>query len=141
MLEQDFIHITEILERMRHSHRQSLSGTQDLSILSVRQFYYLKVIKQLGYPTLTDLARSFLVTKPSVTVIINKLCVLGFIEKHQSTTDRRVSNVRLTPKGHRMVQVETDAMVEFCSQVRSFLSENEIEELEFLLAKIIVKIS
>jgi DNA-binding MarR family transcriptional regulator len=141
MLEQDFIHIKEILERLLLSHKKTLAGSHELAELTIRQFYYLKVIKQLGQPPLTALARNLQVSKPSVTAIINKLTLMGYINKISSTSDRRVSNVRLTLKGQRMVQAEDDAMMEFCSQVRSLFSEKEIEDLEFFLAKIVVKVS
>ena len=102
-----------------------------------RQIHYLKIIGRLRHSTLTDLARAFKVSKPSVTAIVNHLFELGYVEKSQSENDLRVFTVRLTAKGERIVRVDEEAVLEFCSQTRSVLSGQELEELEFLIAKII----
>ena len=72
-----------------------------------------------------------------MTAIINHLVEMGYVEKSQSSTDLRIFTVRLTPKGERIVRVDEEAMMEFCSQMRSVLNEHELEELEFLMAKVV----
>lgn len=137
MLEKDFTIIANIIGRINHAHKEALFSGEDLSQLTIRQTDYLKIIASLRNPTLTDLARAFKITKPSVTAIINHLVEMGYVEKSQSSTDLRIFTVRLTPKGERIVRVDEEAMMEFCSQMRSVLNEHELEELEFLMAKVV----
>ena len=138
MLEKDFTTIYELVGQMIQSHKEALFSERELSQLSPRQIYYLKCIHQLKSPTLSQLARCVNITRPSVTVIIQHLLDMGYIEKHQSLKDLRVFTVKLTPKGERMARVDEEAVLEFCSQMRSVLSESEVEEFSFLMARLVV---
>jgi DNA-binding MarR family transcriptional regulator len=141
MLEKDFITIHDLIGQMIQTHKEILFGDQELSQFTIRQVYYLKSIRQLKTPTLSQLARYFNITKPSVTAIVQHLIEMGFIEKQQSEADLRVFTVKLTPKGKRMAGVDEEAMREFCSQMRSVLTEGEVEELSFLLAKLVTNLN
>jgi DNA-binding MarR family transcriptional regulator len=140
MFEKDFISLYDLVGNIIQAHKESLFSDHELSQLTIRQIYYLKCISRLNTPTLSQLARVFKITKPSVTAIIQHLCEMGYVEKHQSHTDMRVFTVKLTQKGDRMAHVDEEAIMEFSSQVRSVLNEQEFEELEFLLARLLVSI-
>jgi DNA-binding MarR family transcriptional regulator len=140
MLEKDFITLYDLVGQMIQSHKEKLFSDHELSQLTIRQIYYLKCIRQMKTPTLGQLAHCFNISKPSVTAIIQHLVEMGYVEKHQSSHDMRVFNVKLTPKGDRMAHVDEEAMLEFCSQVSSVLTESEVEEFEFLLARLVVNL-
>jgi DNA-binding MarR family transcriptional regulator len=139
MLELDFFKVFEIQERIRGAHQRSFQEN-NLPLLTDRLEGYLKVIDSLGSPTLTSLAKTLQLAKPSVTMIANQLVDLGLIEKRRPGEDLRVTTLHLTLLGQRFVQVEQEAMGEFSSQVRSVLSDREADELAYLLAKIISKL-
>ncbi|MCE1252507.1 MAG: MarR family transcriptional regulator [Anaerolineae bacterium] len=137
MLEKDLISISEHVEQMLQAHREALLNQEELSALTMRQLYYLKRIGRLNSPTLSELAHLFKITKPSVTSLINRLTSMGFLEKKQSSEDMRVFTVKLTARGERLTRVDEEALMEFGSHVRSSLNERELEEMEFLLAKLL----
>jgi DNA-binding MarR family transcriptional regulator len=140
MFEKDFTAVYNLVGNIIQAHKESLFSDQELSQLTIRQIHYLKCISKLTNPTLTQLACAFKITKPSVTAIIQHLSEMGYVEKHQSSKDLRVFTVNLTPKGARMARVDEEAIMEFCSQARSVLAEKEVEELEFLLARLLVSL-
>ena len=140
MFEKDFITLYDLVGQMAHAHKEKLFSERELSQVTLRQVHYLKCIRGLGNPTLSELAHCSHITKPSVTVIVQHLLELGYVEKHQSPDDLRVYRVRLTPRGERLARVDEEAMLEFCSQARSVLTESEAEEFSFLLARLVVSL-
>lgn len=58
----------------------------------------LYVLSQVETCSMKDLADKIHRTRPTVTVLINKLMKLGLVEKEINSDDARVSLVRLTPK-------------------------------------------
>jgi DNA-binding MarR family transcriptional regulator len=137
MLEKDITSLIEAIDQLSHLHREALLEANGFPPVTPHQIDYLRQISRLNSPTLSELARLWKITKPSVTDIINHLSTLGYVEKHQSNHDLRVFTVRLTPAGCRLAQLKDEAVAQFCSQVRSTLSEKELEELEFMLAKVL----
>jgi len=140
MFEKDFITLYDLVGQMAQAHKEKLFSEHELSQVTIRQVYYLKCIRRLGTPTLSELAHCVQITKPSVTAIVQHLLDLGYIEKQQSHADLRVFRVKLTPRGERLARVDEEAMLEFCSQARSVLSEAEADEFSFLLARLVVSL-
>ena len=138
MFEKDFTTLYDMVGQIAQAHKEKLFSDHELSQLTLRQVHYLKCIRQLESPTLSELAHCFHITKPSVTAIVQHLVELGYIEKQQSPDDLRVFRVKLTPRGERLARVDEEAMLEFCSQARSVLTESEAEEFSFLLARLVV---
>lgn len=70
-------------------------------------FGQLRTIAALGrQPEMTagQLARSADLTPATVTVILDQLEAAHIIQRHRSTTDRRVCNVSLTPEGWELLE-------------------------------------
>jgi DNA-binding MarR family transcriptional regulator len=141
MFEKDFIIIYGLIGQIIRTHKEMLFSDQELSQLTLHQIDYLKRIHELKAPTLGQLARSFKITKPSVTAIVQHLSDMGYLDKIQSQDDLRVFTVKLTPKGERLVRVDEEALHEFCSQMRSVLNQSEVDELSFLLAKLVTTLN
>lgn len=137
MLEKDLISISETVEQLLQSHREALLNQEELSTLTMRQLFYLKQIGRLNAPSLSELAHLFKITKPSVTSLVNRLTHMGYLEKKQSSDDLRVFTVKLTPRAERLTRIDDEALMEFGSHIRSVLNEKELEEMEFLLAKLV----
>jgi len=140
MFEKDFITLYDLVGKMTLAHKEKLFSERELSQLTIRQIYYLKCISQLKTPALSELARCFKITKPSVTAIIQHLEEMGYVEKHQSPDDLRVFKVRLTARGERLARVDEEAMLELCSQITSVLTTEELDEFSFLLARLVVNL-
>lgn len=105
--------------------------------LTLSQFHYLNAIHTLGQPAVTDIARHLGVSKASATAGINRLAGLGYVEKTQSSADRRVFLVRLTPAAQQLAQAKFDALKAYEAFVLSALSEAEARQFEEILAKLV----
>jgi len=117
--------------------QKDAGASGELSKLTVHQLQYIDVIHQLGEPTITGLAERLQITKASVTNGVNKLIALGFVAKTQSQEDRRVFHVRLTAAGERLVRAKYQALKEYGRFLRTALNEEEAQQFESILAKLV----
>ena len=73
-----------------------------LSELTVTQMHYLETISTLNNPNITELASKMQLTKPTVTVAVDKLIEKEYLFKVQSDEDRRSAHLHLTKKGEHI---------------------------------------
>ena len=97
------VNVVEKISSMMGEFEDKALNSDELSDLTVKQLYYLDMVKKLSNPTFTDLSEEIGVTKPTVTTAINKLIKQGYIKKIQSVEDRRFYNLLLTVAGERVV--------------------------------------
>jgi len=112
----------------------------DLKKLTAVQMHYLEIINQLNNPNVTELATEMKLTKPTVTVAIDKLISKGFVCKVQSDEDRRSSHLHLTRKGMSINQMHEHAHAQFAELMQESLEETELEQLTILLEKLTTKL-
>ena len=74
-------------------------------------------------------------SKPSVTIMINKLIRQGLVKKVQSKTDKRVFYVELTDLGRDLIEIELNIYREFACNLEKALDEKEAQKLAGLLSK------
>ncbi len=86
--------------------------------------------------TMQDLAKKIHRTKPTVTVLVDKLAALGYVTKEKSHDDNRVTFIRLTEKGLRLKPSFTDISATLNAVVYQDLSDSEAEYLEATLEKL-----
>ena len=108
-----------------------------ISKLTIHQLNYIDAVNMLGNPTITELARQLHITKASVTTAINKLVMLGFVTKSQSSEDRRVFYVHLTPAAEQLVAAKYRALQAYGELIRNVLSEEEVGQFRAILTKLI----
>lgn len=111
-----------------------------LQDLTVTQMHYLEVIDTLGNPNITELASAMQITKPSVTVAIDKLIEKDYIHKVQSDADRRNSHLHLTQKGKRINAMHEYAHQRFSELIEEALNPEEIAQMIKILGKLVDKI-
>lgn len=63
------------------------------------QFRVLQIIAENGHATPTAIANRMGVTQATMTALINKLVERQLVERRRSETDRRQTNVCITPRG------------------------------------------
>lgn len=86
--------------------------------------------------TMQELAEKIHRTKPTVTVLVDKLVQLGYVVKEKSRDDNRVTFLCLTEQG-RALQPLFEAVSEVLNKtVYQGLSDTEAEQLERLLQKV-----
>lgn len=86
------IHTSEALE-------EQLKTESELESLTPRQARCTEIIAELKNPTPSELAQLIGISKPSVSVMLEKMEAGGYLKKVRSDKDRRAAHVHLTPKG------------------------------------------
>jgi DNA-binding MarR family transcriptional regulator len=112
----------------------------NLNELTISQMHYLEVISQLANPNVTELATEMQLSKPTVTVGLEKLLQKGFVSKVVSDEDRRSSHLHLTQKGMQINQMHEKAHTRFAELMAESLEPAELEQLTALLEKLTKKL-
>lgn len=92
--------IIAVISRIReHANRLIISELEKNGIVGVVPSHgdILAVLSRCEYCTMKELAEQIRRSKPTVTVLVNKLEQLGLLCKEYSITDARVCRVMLTP--------------------------------------------
>ncbi|WP_390617539.1 MarR family winged helix-turn-helix transcriptional regulator [Maricurvus nonylphenolicus] len=87
--------------------------------------------------TMQDIAKYVARTKPTVTVLVDKLLALGYVSKKRSPDDGRIFQVSLTAKGKRLLMELGEISEAIHSKIDNILSTNEKQQLNKLLAKLV----
>ena len=86
--------------------------------------------------TMQELARKINRTKPTVTILVNKLVNYGYVYKEKSITDNIVTYIKLTPLGIALKPVFENISKDLNKIIYKGLSDTDAEKLEILLNNI-----
>ena len=86
--------------------------------------------------TMKDLAERINRTKPTVTVLVDKLVDLGYVVKEKSQQDSRVTFILLTQKGIELKPIINKVSDKMNATVYHGISDTEAEYLEQILERI-----
>jgi DNA-binding MarR family transcriptional regulator len=106
--------------------------------LTVTQMHYLETISELENPNLTELAGALKLTKPTVTVLIDKLMEKDLVYRVRSDADRRSSHLHLTEKGKLINEMHGYAHRRMVEDIQKRVTPDEMGQLIELLKKIII---
>jgi DNA-binding MarR family transcriptional regulator len=109
----------------------------DLKNLTAKQLYCIELIHEMNNPTLSELALKLKTTKPSTTVMINRLEEHDYIIKVKSDSDRRTAHVHLTEKGGKAAELHTQVHAHFAKLLTKDLTDSETDILVVLFNKAI----
>ena len=104
--------------------------------LTLTQMHYLEMISELQNPNLTELAVAMKLTKPTITVLVDKLIEKELVYKVQSDADRRSTHLHLTERGKLINQMHEYAHRRIVEQIEKKIDEDEMAQLMALLEKI-----
>lgn len=79
--------------------------------------------------SMSDLSEILYVTKPNITVLIDKLVKLDYVARVNSNNDRRVYLIRLTDKGENFIKGSAEELKKSSAH---FLSNLDAEDLELI---------
>lgn len=91
--------------------------------------------------TMKELADKIHRTKPTVTVLVDKLIHLGYVTKEKCSEDSRVTWIRLTKKGEELEPSFNEISAYVNSIVYKDITEEEVEMMQRGLKKIIGNLS
>jgi len=135
--------IVPIIAKLSHSLGEMEEQAKEyygLKELTITQMHYLEVISALGNPNITELASELQLTKPTVTVSIDKLIEKDYIKKVQSDDDRRNSHLHLTEKGRQINAMHAYAHERFSELIKETLPSEEIDQLVEIMNKLVSKL-
>lgn len=104
--------------------------------LTLTQMHYLEMISELQNPNLTELAVAMKLTKPTITVLVDKLIEKELVYKVQSDADRRSTHLHLTERGKLINQMHEYAHRRIAEQIEQKIDAEEMAQLILLLEKI-----
>ena len=97
----------------------------------------LAVLYKYQKSTMKDIADRIHRTKPTVTVLVDKLEKLDLVKRDKSSEDNRITYIVLTEKGESFRALFEKISKELNTMLYKNLSEEEAETLEKLLEKMI----
>lgn len=133
----DFARLIGALSRQVGELQDQAGEAGGFSDLTIRQVIYLEQIEHLGNPTPTELARALRISKPSVSIAIEKLAEAGYLRKVQSDADRRSFHLHLTEKACQAAQAHQRVHEQIAHFLARSLDESELEALGRLLTKLL----
>jgi DNA-binding MarR family transcriptional regulator len=126
-------YLSDLVEKVLE---ESISQS-DFSDLTQQQFHYLQVIVRMKNPNLTELAGELGITKPTVTVLVDKLVEKGYVSRVKSDEDRRTVHLHINKKGARINALREVAYNRIAEKIKSGLSETETAIFTELLKKLL----
>lgn len=105
--------------------------------LSISEIHLIELIaKAGGGMTVSEIAERLKVTRPSVTVAVNKLVQKGYCEKRRCEDDGRAVAVALTKAGRKVEAFHARCHRSMIREISDDLTENEKAELLRTMSRI-----
>lgn len=104
--------------------------------LTQPQFAVIEVIGHLGPLKVGEICTKMLVTGGNMTLVLDNIEKLGYVERVPNKDDRRAIHIQLTPAGHKLFDDVFLKHAENITRSMSILSAAEQETLGNLLKKL-----
>jgi len=122
-----------LLALMPLYHRYIFKTGPGISGIRMAQYRVLGLLMKTGSLSMSDIARTLYISKPSMTMLADTLTDNGWITRNNDPEDRRVINLTITPKGKKHLQ---QAFEIYRIDVRALISELDDQELQRLSASL-----
>lgn len=132
--------LTELIEKLtRHIGDIEVQFIKSLAEagITARQLDYLEEIERLGHPNFSELAQSLGLSKPSVSAIVEKFIIQGYVERVKSDQDRRTSHIHLTDKGAEIVRMHNETHARIAGIFTSKLAKKDLDDLVAILNRVV----
>ena len=132
-LEEMMAKLSAYMGRMEEEAKEQFNFKE----LTITQMHYLEMISELENPNMSELAAAMKLTKPTVTVLVDKLIEKELIYKVRSDADRRSTHLHLTERGKLINQMHDFAHRRMTEEIVKKINTDEANQLTNLLEKII----
>ncbi|KGK99382.1 hypothetical protein LI82_05125 [Methanococcoides methylutens] len=112
---------------------EKLEKYADVSFISL---LYLREVRSLVNPTISELASAMDVKKPSASNMVRKLVDMGLLEVERSNSDKRVVKLTLSAEGNEVIELSRSADDLFFEKIEEILNDDEFEVFAGLWGKI-----
>ena len=128
-------HITDnLFEVLPLVHRKLLRFAPDqIKNVSRQQLAVMRVLWQTGPVPISEVARRLLVPRPQMTALADQLIGQKLADRASDKVDRRVTNIKLTPKGRKVLKEAREQARQQINERLSVLDEADLAELSTLL--------
>jgi len=120
---------------------EEMTHLKEFSGLTSAQIEYIDTVCRMGHPSVTDLALTLKISKPSVTVAVQKLCAGGYLKKINSCSDKRAWHIHLNDRGEMFLKAHKKCHAAIAKAIASAFKESEREKLTLMLEKILSHIA
>ena len=132
MLEDSFANVYSKFKL--HFYREIFSTFQDREAsLTAVETFCMEVILALKEPTVNEFASFVQISSPSAAYKINNLIQKGYVEKIQSSNDRREYHLRPTQKYIEYYNISSSYLHSVMDRVKKRFSLEEMENLDQML--------
>ena len=104
--------------------------------LSISEMHLIELIAKEEGMTVSEIAQRLKVTKPSVTVAVNKLVQKGYCEKRRTEDDGRAVRVALTQAGKKVEAFHRRCHRSMIREISDDLTEEEKADLLRTMSRI-----
>ena len=101
--------------------------------LSAMEAFSLEIISMLGEPTVGKFADFLSISQSNATYKVNSLIKKGYIEKLNSTTDRREYYLKLTDKYYKYSNLMNDYQLDVIERIEKRFSPEDVEKFDEML--------
>jgi len=108
---------------------------------SVPVWLILNALTHERLATQVDLARALGIEGPTLTRHLDRLERTGLVQRLPGDVDRRTQRLEITASGVAAQERIRGAVVQFDRRLRSGLSDDELERLRSLLARLVANVS
>jgi DNA-binding MarR family transcriptional regulator len=105
--------------------------------ITATQLNVLKLLHTVGDLSLSELSKQMAATNSTITGIIDRMVAANVVAREQSTEDRRVWRIRLTPEGRAIARKIDIAPWEILQRALMTLPPAELGQLIKTLVKIV----
>jgi DNA-binding MarR family transcriptional regulator len=120
-----------------HTMRREMEASLRKSGMTVTQWRALGVILHEPGAMHSDLMRQLEIEAPSVTSLVDGMERKGWVKRTRSTSDARVKQLSLTPRGRKLIEDAHEAMEIINARMAATLSTGEQSTLKRLLRTMI----
>ena len=107
-------------------------ATREATLTTVESFC-MEGIMAMGEPTIAEFSRMMQISTPNAAYKIGSLVRKGYVEKIQSTTDRREYHLRPTQKYMDYYNISSGYLKQVMQRIQSRFTEEEAVQLDRML--------
>ncbi len=104
--------------------------------VTLPQVLILDLLNRCGASKMTDLAKEMKVSTAASTGIVQRLVLLGYVQREFDQSDRRIIKIKLSAKGAQLLKKLTTQRRQFITKVFEQISEHDRSEYLRILTQV-----
>lgn len=137
LIEKHFEYIANYLWQQSINNINSILSIEEKKQFNITDYYYLTTIYNMENPNFGEVAEKLKLTKPAISALVKRLIKNELVEKVKSEEDGRIYYLKITEKGIKIIEGDNAVYKQFANLISEIMSEEKLEELNFLLGKFV----